>query len=110
MDIGAGDVAGDGIHHEPQHLRNFRPAIHEIADEDELPAIYSLNRERCFIHATAESLQQFDQFIKEGALGSHLENLQRHGGFKGFNQKSVSVVIAATDPRKQHFQLAPAAA
>jgi len=46
---------------------------------------------------------QFDQFTSEGALGSHLENLQRHGGFKGFNQKSVSVVIAATDPRKNHF-------
>jgi len=47
---------------------------------------------------------QFQQFIKEGALGSHLENLQRHGGFKGFNQKSVSAVIAATDPRKSHFR------
>lgn len=47
--------------------------------------------------------QQFDSFIKDGAIGSHLENLQRHGGFKGFNQKSVSVVIAATDPRKSHF-------
>jgi hypothetical protein len=47
--------------------------------------------------------EQGDQFRKEGALGSHLENLQRHGGFKGFNQKSVSVVIAATDPRMNHF-------
>jgi len=53
--------------------------------------------------------QQFDQFLKEGALGSHLENLQRHGGFKGFNQKSVSVVISATDPRKKHFEPAVAA-
>jgi hypothetical protein len=44
--------------------------------------------------------EQADQFAREGALGSHLENLQRHGGFKGFNQKSVSVVISATDPRK----------
>ena len=47
--------------------------------------------------------EQCDQFIREGAIGSHLENLQRHGGFKGFNQKSVSVVIAATDPRRDHF-------
>jgi hypothetical protein len=53
---------------------------------------------------------QFDQFMREGALGSHLENLQRRGGFKGFNQKSVSVVIAATDPRKDHFPPAPRAA
>ena len=45
--------------------------------------------------------KQFHQFTREGALGSHLENLQRQGGFKGFNQTSVSVIIAATDPRKQ---------
>ncbi len=53
---------------------------------------------------------QCEKFIKEGAIGSHLENLQRHGGFKGFNQKSVSAVIAATDPRKQHFDQQPVAA
>ncbi|HEY4415793.1 MAG TPA: hypothetical protein VGO57_08885 [Verrucomicrobiae bacterium] len=47
--------------------------------------------------------EQSEKFLKDGALGSHLENLQRHGGFKGFNQKSVSVVIAATDPRHDHF-------
>jgi hypothetical protein len=45
---------------------------------------------------------QFDKFVTEGAIGSHLENLQRKGGFKGFNQKSVSVIIQATDPRAQH--------
>jgi hypothetical protein len=49
---------------------------------------------------------QAEKFLKEGALGSHLENLQRHGGFKGFNQKSVSAVIAATDPRREHFAAA----
>ena len=48
--------------------------------------------------------EQFDKFVREGAIGSHLENLQRHGGFKGFNQKSVSVIISATDPRKQHAE------
>lgn len=44
---------------------------------------------------------QADGFIKDGAIGSHLENLERKGGFKGFNQKAVSVIIAATDPRLQ---------
>src|SRR3954470_919015 len=44
---------------------------------------------------------QFDEFTKNGAIGSHLENLQRKGGFKGFNQHAVSVIIAETDPRKQ---------
>jgi hypothetical protein len=43
---------------------------------------------------------QADGFLKDGAIGSHLENLERKGGFKGFNQKAVSVIIAATDPRK----------
>ena len=43
--------------------------------------------------------EQATKFIEEGAVGSHLENLQRRGGFKGFNQKSVSVIIEATDPR-----------
>ena len=42
---------------------------------------------------------QAQLFNKNGAIGSHLENLQRKGGFKGFNQKSVSVIIGATDPR-----------
>ncbi len=54
--------------------------------------------------------EQCQQFLKAGALGSHLENLQRHGGFKGFNQKSVSAIIAATDPRKARLQPEPAAA
>jgi hypothetical protein len=44
--------------------------------------------------------EQADFFLRSGAVGSHLENLQRKGGFKGFNQKSVSVIIEATDPRK----------
>jgi hypothetical protein len=47
--------------------------------------------------------EQADGFIKNGAVGSHLENLQRKGGFKGFNQKSVNVIIEATDPRVLHL-------
>jgi len=51
--------------------------------------------------------EQATGFIKNGAIGSHLENLQRKGGFKGFNQKSVSVIIEATDPRRlQHVSTA----
>lgn len=43
--------------------------------------------------------RQGERFLRDGALGSHLENLQRRGGFKGFNQNAVSVIIRATDPR-----------
>jgi hypothetical protein len=45
--------------------------------------------------------EQAAVFARDGAIGSHLENLQRKGGFKGFNQKAVSAIIAATDPRLQ---------
>jgi hypothetical protein len=44
---------------------------------------------------------QAEGFLRDGAIGSHLENLERKGGFKGFNQKAVSAIIAATDPRLQ---------
>jgi hypothetical protein len=43
---------------------------------------------------------QAEGFLQDGAIGSHLENLQRKGGFKGFNQQAVSAIIAATDPRR----------
>ena len=52
-------------------------------------------------HAGLIDEKHFNQFISEGAIGSHLENLQRKGGFKGFNQQSVSAIIQATDPRTQ---------
>jgi hypothetical protein len=43
---------------------------------------------------------QARQFREQGAIGSHLENLERNEGFKGFNQQGVSEIISATDPRK----------
>ena len=45
--------------------------------------------------------QQAEQFRTQGALGSHLENLERNDGYKGFNQTGVSHIISKTDPRKQ---------
>lgn len=45
--------------------------------------------------------EQAKQFREQGAIGSHLENLERNEGFKGFNQTGVSEIISATDPRKQ---------
>lgn len=40
------------------------------------------------------------RFLSEGAIGSHLENLQRSEGYKGFNQQSVTAILDAVDPRK----------
>jgi hypothetical protein len=43
--------------------------------------------------------EQAEKFHLYGAVGSHLENLQRREGYKGFNQKNVSFIIKKTDPR-----------
>lgn len=48
-------------------------------------------------HVTEAQAQQFRAY---GALGSHLENLERNDGYKGFNQQGVSQIIAKTDPRR----------
>ena len=55
---------------------------------------------RALLETGLTTREQADGFQNTGAIGRHLENLQRNGGFKGFNQKSVSVIIEATDPRK----------
>ena len=46
--------------------------------------------------------EQYQKFSTQGAIGSHLENIERREGFKGFNQRSVSAIIQATDPRAHH--------
>jgi hypothetical protein len=43
---------------------------------------------------------QKERFSSRGALGSHLEYIERNDGFKGFNQTAVSDIISRTDPRK----------
>ncbi|MFX1518605.1 MAG: hypothetical protein ACFFCD_01585 [Promethearchaeota archaeon] len=45
------------------------------------------------------TMEQYKKFLEGGAISSHLENIQRNQGFKGFNQDSVSAIITATDPR-----------
>jgi hypothetical protein len=44
--------------------------------------------------------EQGDQFLSQGAVGSHLENIERREGYKGFNRKNVSAIISLTDPRR----------
>jgi hypothetical protein len=44
--------------------------------------------------------EQAKLFASQGALGSHLEILQRDDGYKGFNQKGINEIISATDPRR----------
>lgn len=40
-----------------------------------------------------------EKFRTAGALGSHLEILQRDDGYKGFNQTGIDEIILKTDPR-----------
>lgn len=44
--------------------------------------------------------EQAQQFLERGAIGSHLEILQRDDGYKGFNQRGINEIISATDPRR----------
>jgi len=46
------------------------------------------------------SSEQGEKFLSQGAVGSHLENIQRCEGYKGFNRKNVSAIIRQTDPRR----------
>jgi len=44
--------------------------------------------------------EQADKFLNKGSVGSHIENIERRDGYKGFNQENVSSIIRDTDPRK----------
>jgi hypothetical protein len=45
---------------------------------------------------------QRERFASQGAVGGHLENIERAEGFKGFNQQMISDIIRRTDPRAEH--------
>ena len=45
--------------------------------------------------------EQASAFAHNGAVASHLEDIQRGQGFKGFNQNSVSAIIKWTHPLAQ---------
>jgi len=45
------------------------------------------------------AVEQAELFEREGALGSHIELIERRQAYKGFHQQGVSVIIARTDPR-----------
>ncbi len=44
--------------------------------------------------------EQAQHFLSNGAIGSHLEILQRDDGYKGFNQSGINEIISVTDPRR----------
>ena len=90
------DLAGRGIEHmapfsDFPHLRQaFTVAERWRVDPARLHVLVAAG------HVTPA---QAEDFALRGAAGSHLENLARRGGFKGFNQHNVSTTMRATDPR-----------
>ena len=44
---------------------------------------------------------QAEEFAQRGAVGSHLEILERNDGYRGFNQTGITEIIQRTDPRRQ---------
>ena len=49
------------------------------------------------------SVESAEKFMREGAVGSHVENIQRQDGYKGFSENQVSTIIKETDPETYRF-------
>ena len=74
------------------HLRQaFTKGEQWQVDQDRLASV---------LQAGQITEEQAERFRHEGALGSHLEILERNDGYKGFNQTGVSDIIQRTDPRR----------
>jgi hypothetical protein len=75
------------------------PYLKQAFTEAEMWPVASTRLEAA-LAAGAINRQQAEQFRRDGALGSHLEILQRDEGYKGFNQSGINEIIRATDPRQ----------
>jgi hypothetical protein len=74
------------------------PFLRQAFTAGERWAVSRSRADRCLERGWIDA-DQHAKFLRDGALGSHLEDLERREGFKGFNQQAVSAIIAATDPR-----------
>jgi hypothetical protein len=74
------------------------PFLRQAFTAGELRPVRPLRADRLLALGWIDA-EQHARFLKDGAIGGHLENLQRREGYKGFNQQAVSAIIAATDPR-----------
>ncbi|HVJ69399.1 MAG TPA: hypothetical protein VM510_15555 [Caulifigura sp.] len=60
------------------------------------------------LEQTLITAEQAETFRTKGAVGSHLEILERNDGYKGFNQTGINEIIRDTDPRRLSEALAAA--
>ncbi len=110
-------ILAAGLHHLAVRM-DFRAAPHGLAgwgvgvlppfsDFPHLRQAFTQGQQWDVRPAQLERLQergrigagQAERFAAVGAIGSHLELIERGDGFKGFNQRSVSEIIRRTDPR-----------
>ena len=98
------DLASDLHHHGISMMEPFSnfPYLKQAFTAGEQWPV-DLKRVKKLVQEGKLNIQEADKFIRYGAVGSHLENLQRREGYKGFNQKNVSFIIQKTDPRKIAF-------
>jgi hypothetical protein len=75
------------------------PYLRQAFTEGEMKAVEPGRIEHLLREGRIDA-EQAERFRTKGALHSHLENLERNDGFKGFNQQGVSDIIARTDPRR----------
>ena len=76
------------------------PFLRQAFTVGEVWRVHPHRLDRCLAQGWI-SPQEQAKFAQQGAIGSHLENLQRREGYKGFNKRAVGLVIADTDPRAQ---------
>ena len=77
---------------------SYLPHLKQAFTEGERWSVPAARIERLYRAGQINETQR-QQFLEAGAIGSHLENIQRDEGFKGFNQRAVSSIIRRTDPR-----------
>jgi hypothetical protein len=96
FDAATSDMAKQGI----EMMRPFSDFsyLRQAFTRGESWAVDPDRLDRLVAEGVLDSVQR-QKFAARGAIGSHLENIQRGEGFKGFNQHTVSDIILRTDPR-----------
>lgn len=108
---------GAGLHHLACHFdfdaaRAQLPALGvqvmtPFSDLPELRQAFTVAERQPIRKARLDRLQaarlitaeQADAFASDGALGSHLELIERKQAYRGFHQRGISAIIEETDPR-----------
>jgi hypothetical protein len=76
------------------------PYLKQAFTEGEVWAVEP-GRIEAALSAGAITPDEAERFRQSGAIGSHLEILQRDQGYKGFNQAGIDHIILQTDPRRK---------